>query len=301
MPELSRMVINTLTSLTNVLENNLTGPNDYVTPVCFHWALTGLTQPCVGPDSVFAHMNGALNFPISRRDRSWLNTPANAAPLTAIMNTYRDAVAEAMDNVARDAALTTASVAAARRIIAANGLTTSAGVTNYRLFMEYDTRNANHGYQHLVVPPNYQHWWLDVGGCKIETFPNLRYVRIYKCHNPVAAGIGRWSTYLTELHQDQVDVINKIVDLRKAWWVNVPLVPGGRQPWVADVARPRCSWCNKAFGCLTRRHHCRRCGEIFCDHCTRWREEVHLPATRPGTPAETDSAGEVRVCVRCRE
>jgi hypothetical protein len=27
--------------------------------------------------------------------------------------------------------------------------------------------------------------------------------------------------------------------------------------------------CLKSFGVFTRRHHCRTCGRIFCDDCTK--------------------------------
>jgi hypothetical protein len=38
--------------------------------------------------------------------------------------------------------------------------------------------------------------------------------------------------------------------------------------WVSDDERDRCQSCAGAFGLFLRRHHCRRCGEIFCDPCS---------------------------------
>ena len=41
--------------------------------------------------------------------------------------------------------------------------------------------------------------------------------------------------------------------------------------WVPDG--PNCSRCSKGFGFfkLTFRHHCRRCGNLFCGDCTEAR------------------------------
>jgi len=38
--------------------------------------------------------------------------------------------------------------------------------------------------------------------------------------------------------------------------------------WQRDREAPRCNGCRKIFGMFLRRHHCRRCGKIFCDGCT---------------------------------
>lgn len=37
--------------------------------------------------------------------------------------------------------------------------------------------------------------------------------------------------------------------------------------WVPDMQRQECQACGKGFGTFTRKHHCRRCGEIFCSAC----------------------------------
>jgi hypothetical protein len=38
--------------------------------------------------------------------------------------------------------------------------------------------------------------------------------------------------------------------------------------WQADAAATTCSACHNAFTLLNRRHHCRRCGHIFCGACS---------------------------------
>ncbi|KAF0902148.1 hypothetical protein E2562_014401 [Oryza meyeriana var. granulata] len=59
--------------------------------------------------------------------------------------------------------------------------------------------------------------------------------------------------------------------------------------WVPDEAVSKCTACTADFSAFNRRHHCRNCGDIFCDKCTQGR-----------TPLTTDAdAQPVRVCDRC--
>jgi len=41
----------------------------------------------------------------------------------------------------------------------------------------------------------------------------------------------------------------------------------GGPKWISDADRKECKGCNKAFTFTARRHHCRTCGEVFCDAC----------------------------------
>eukprot|EP01104_Vermistella_antarctica_P007935 TRINITY_DN1967_c3_g2_i1.p1 TRINITY_DN1967_c3_g2~~TRINITY_DN1967_c3_g2_i1.p1 ORF type:complete len:544 (-),score=77.45 TRINITY_DN1967_c3_g2_i1:89-1519(-) len=45
--------------------------------------------------------------------------------------------------------------------------------------------------------------------------------------------------------------------------------------WIPDDQQPTCFKCDVRFSTFTRRHHCRRCGQIFCDACSDNR--VRLP------------------------
>ncbi|KAL6603325.1 hypothetical protein ACP70R_043686 [Stipagrostis hirtigluma subsp. patula] len=59
--------------------------------------------------------------------------------------------------------------------------------------------------------------------------------------------------------------------------------------WVPDEAVSKCTACAADFSAFNRRHHCRNCGDIFCDKCTQGR-----------TPLTADAdAQPVRVCDRC--
>ncbi|XP_007017867.2 PREDICTED: protein FREE1 [Theobroma cacao] len=73
-------------------------------------------------------------------------------------------------------------------------------------------------------------------------------------------------------------------------WMNL-MKPGMEEKdhWVPDEAVSKCTACGTDFGAFVRKHHCRNCGDIFCDKCT------------PGRIALTadENAQPVRVCDRC--
>ncbi|KAL5706437.1 hypothetical protein ACHQM5_024605 [Ranunculus cassubicifolius] len=73
-------------------------------------------------------------------------------------------------------------------------------------------------------------------------------------------------------------------------WVN-SIKPGNEEKdhWVPDEAVTKCTSCGTDFGAFVRRHHCRNCGDIFCDKCTNGR--IALTAEENAQP--------VRVCDRC--
>ncbi|KAL0332761.1 UNVERIFIED_CONTAM: protein FREE1 [Sesamum calycinum] len=59
--------------------------------------------------------------------------------------------------------------------------------------------------------------------------------------------------------------------------------------WVPDEAVTKCTACGTDFSAFNRKHHCRNCGDIFCDKCTQGR--IALTAEEHAQP--------VRVCDRC--
>ena len=68
-----------------------------------------------------------------------------------------------------------------------------------------------------------------------------------------------------------------------------PAMPGETQPanWVCDGERQACIGCAVQFAFAVRRHHCRICGEIFCDKCSAWKVWLSWTAsggTRACTP-----------------
>nr|KAJ0206158.1 hypothetical protein LSAT_V11C500252380 [Lactuca sativa] len=59
--------------------------------------------------------------------------------------------------------------------------------------------------------------------------------------------------------------------------------------WVPDEASTKCTTCKTYFGAFVRRHHCRNCGDIFCDKCTQGRIVL----------TTEENAQQVRVCDQC--
>mmetsp|Transcript_88332 Transcript_88332/g.250351 ORF Transcript_88332/g.250351 Transcript_88332/m.250351 type:complete len:345 (+) Transcript_88332:45-1079(+) len=70
----------------------------------------------------------------------------------------------------------------------------------------------------------------------------------------------------------------------------------GRENWISDVSVTKCSQCAAAFGLLTRKHHCRVCGNIFCAKCSSF-EIRYTPHTRKGESSYTEK--KKRVCEAC--
>lgn len=71
----------------------------------------------------------------------------------------------------------------------------------------------------------------------------------------------------------------------------------GAPVWIDNSARSKCALCNATFGTFTRKHHCRRCGEIVCDKCSGHKKNVAHPAVNP--EAKEPEKQPVRVCDSC--
>ena len=69
--------------------------------------------------------------------------------------------------------------------------------------------------------------------------------------------------------------------------------------WVPDGERLNCSLCDMEFGLWTRRHHCRKCGDVFCAACTAY--SLPMRCTGHATSFSLESKDLVlrRVCSRC--
>jgi len=73
------------------------------------------------------------------------------------------------------------------------------------------------------------------------------------------------------------------------WMNKIKPVNEEKDHWVPDEAVSKCTSCGSDFGAFLRRHHCRNCGDVFCDKCSQGR--IALTAE--------ENAPEVRVCDRC--
>ncbi|KAG1446921.1 hypothetical protein G6F56_009422 [Rhizopus delemar] len=54
-------------------------------------------------------------------------------------------------------------------------------------------------------------------------------------------------------------------------WINSEWSPNGKNVWESDGQAKACRVCERKFGILLRRHHCRRCGLVVCDKCSSWK------------------------------
>jgi FYVE zinc finger len=75
-----------------------------------------------------------------------------------------------------------------------------------------------------------------------------------------------------------------------------------RGQWMDDSESDSCLECNSSFSLLLRRHHCRRCGSLFCDNCTSKR--ILIPDALFVVPPnslfhESDSSVINRCCGPC--
>ena len=49
-----------------------------------------------------------------------------------------------------------------------------------------------------------------------------------------------------------------------------PKRPKSRKSWSGDSEYKSCQQCNKTFSLFIRRHHCRYCGRVLCDKCSKY-------------------------------
>ncbi|KAG4098083.1 FYVE-domain-containing protein [Neocallimastix lanati (nom. inval.)] len=71
------------------------------------------------------------------------------------------------------------------------------------------------------------------------------------------------------------------------------LGPPTRKHWKPDSEVSECTACHRPFTFINRRHHCRRCGEIFCNQCASY-------TFRLDRNCKIDSKGVLsRVCRSC--
>lgn len=91
---------------------------------------------------------------------------------------------------------------------------------------------------------------------------------------------------------DAVRVTEQSTEKKKGLgdWMNIIKPPNEEKDhWVPDEAVTKCTGCGGDFSAFNRKHHCRNCGDIFCDKCTHGRIAL----------TSEDNAPQVRVCDRC--
>uniref|UniRef100_M4ERI0 FYVE-type domain-containing protein n=1 Tax=Brassica campestris TaxID=3711 RepID=M4ERI0_BRACM len=71
--------------------------------------------------------------------------------------------------------------------------------------------------------------------------------------------------------------------------IGLPAKPSLRgNSWVVDASH--CQGCSSQFTFINRKHHCRRCGGLFCGSCTQQRMSLRGQGDSP-----------VRICDPCKQ
>lgn len=72
-----------------------------------------------------------------------------------------------------------------------------------------------------------------------------------------------------------------------------------RRHWISDRSKRVCMSCTRPFNVVTRRkHHCRLCGAVVCDACSKHRRSFR-GVVRFSKETESSDLGSVRVCGDC--
>jgi RUN and FYVE domain-containing protein 1/2 len=88
----------------------------------------------------------------------------------------------------------------------------------------------------------------------------------------------------------QLSEIRDKADRKEAAAANVALDSSGTG-WTPDKMQQNCKGCEREFNIARRKHHCRKCGDIFCAQCSN----NVMPL-----PNEDGQLGKpVRVCDTC--
>jgi len=84
---------------------------------------------------------------------------------------------------------------------------------------------------------------------------------------------------------------------------NTPTPHSVHAQWEKDETVHECRSCKRRFNFLLRRHHCRRCGKIFCDRCSSYRATLEASEVVRDPAVVADGAPEgpsvQRVCEAC--
>jgi len=57
--------------------------------------------------------------------------------------------------------------------------------------------------------------------------------------------------------------------------------------WIPDSDAKACMLCNTAFTVLNRRHHCRKCGKVVCDDCSKGKWTFPQQSSKPQRVCDT--------------
>jgi len=106
-----------------------------------------------------------------------------------------------------------------------------------------------------------------------------------------AAAGGKHIAYLVTipiLHS--LEIRNYLINIYNFYFI-IFISFQAKRRWVVDEEVLSCPSCNLQFNSMRRRHHCRNCGKIFCNDCSKKRAMI----------LKLGYDREVRVCNSCYE
>jgi len=73
------------------------------------------------------------------------------------------------------------------------------------------------------------------------------------------------------------DAIGNNEKKKRNFPIEIPTTSEKAKIWVPDSQVTNCKRCNEGFSLLNRKHHCRKCGEVICNNCSKkeWKS-LHL-------------------------
>ena len=109
--------------------------------------------------------------------------------------------------------------------------------------------------------------------------------------------------------QDMIQTVNDIVTEQQVIRNNIKrnheklilnktfkILKASSPEWIDDNRRKNCCSCGTSFGMFTKKHHCRSCGDIFCNkHCL----EVTIQPNRQLMPNRNVTNIRIRLCDEC--
>jgi len=73
------------------------------------------------------------------------------------------------------------------------------------------------------------------------------------------------------MKSELVELLAKAVKREESSWG-----PKTRREWVSKTSASNCATCAKRFSLIRRKHHCRYCGSVVCDACSKERAAIDL-------------------------
>ncbi|KAJ3129639.1 hypothetical protein HK098_000790 [Nowakowskiella sp. JEL0407] len=116
---------------------------------------------------------------------------------------------------------------------------------------------------------------------------------IYRGFSPVLSNYSRSGTPELYLRHDEINGTVGDIPPPSGATRRIVTGPPSKDHWKPDFYATECALCRNTFNVVNRRHHCRKCGEIFCSNCSAY--SVRLDQMADFHPAGVKS----RVCKTC--